>query len=169
MKAADLLKRNLEEAQSLYHRFRKELRQDPLLQEGLKALREGLRLSEEAYQATGAYQLCQICALRYPSTCCGKDMELEVSRELLVLNLILGMELPQEPAFSEACFFLGPKGCRLWARPILCRNFFCPWFRENFDLQKLAYLQKIQEKELNSLFNLLNRLKIFLWQVDEPS
>ncbi|MBX6422108.1 hypothetical protein [Thermosulfurimonas sp. F29] len=158
LKAEDLFVRTLSEVLRIFPRIRELLGDDPDFHVLLRELRKSLSVSEKAYYSTGAYRLCADCAIRERSTCCGRDMELSVSRELLILNLFLGVTFPEKRTFARGCFFLTLKGCSLKARPIICRNFFCAWFREHFPHEKLIFLQKAQEDEMTLVF----QLEVFL-------
>ena len=163
MKTAEaLFLEGLTETLSLFEKIRTRLERDRVFNDLLVELRKGLEESEKAYRETGAYRLCGECARVSPHTCCGEDLELEVSRELLLVNRFLKAKIPSKRNFSGACFFLGPRGCTLLARPIICRNFFCPWFKERFSLESLKYLQIIQEREAIAQFKLLDYLKTIL-------
>jgi len=162
VKAEEVFRQTVAEVQRIFPRIREHLERDRALAVLLKDFRKALALSEEAYRITGAYRICAECAAREESTCCGKDMELHVSRELLIVNLLLGVSLPRERTFPKGCFFLVPKGCALVARPLLCRNFFCPWFRDRFPHRSLVFLQEAQGKEADLLFHLEIHLKNLL-------
>ncbi|HFC97015.1 MAG TPA: hypothetical protein ENJ40_00965 [Thermosulfurimonas dismutans] len=162
MKSETLFLRTLEEALELWRKLKPQLYEDPYLVRLLEDLREALAETERLYRETGAYRLCAECAARGEPTCCGRDMELHVSRELLLINLSLGARLPERRAFPSGCFFLSLKGCSLPARPLLCRNFFCPWFRERFPAEKLTLLTAAQEPEARTLFLLEDYLRTLL-------
>lgn len=167
MKTAEaLFQEGLTATLSLFKRIKPKLERDEDFRVLLAEFMKGLEESERAYRETGAYLVCRECARLSRHTCCGHDMELEVSRELLLVNLFLKANLPQKRSFPEACFFLGPQGCTLLARPILCRNFFCPWFKERLPIEKLKYIQISQEKEIISLFKLTNHLKTLLFKLE---
>lgn len=161
----DFLKETLASAKELYQKYKEIWQKDPRLQTLLQEFQKGLRESEEAYRQTQASALCLTCA-QEDRSCCRRGMELEVSRELLILNLLLGTTLPSRRRYSRGCFFLGENGCLLTARPILCRNFFCPWFQQKMPLQKLRYLQEKQERECVALFQILDHLRGYLLQKD---
>ncbi len=162
MTSETLFLRTLEEALALWPKLSPRLCEDPRLTRLLAELRKALAETERLYRETGAYRLCAECAARGEPTCCGRDMELHVSRELLLINLFLEARLPQRRAFPAGCFFLTEKGCSLPARPLLCRNFFCPWFRERFPAEKFALLTAAQEPEARTLFLLEDHLRSLL-------
>jgi len=158
----ELFLKGLAEAQDLYTRLAKILEKEAPFRKMLAALERAIERSNEAYRDTGADQLCATCATSGRGTCCVRDMELSVSRELLLINLSLGVELPRQRLFPRGCFFLGARGCLLRARPLLCRNFFCHWFRQRFSPENLAYLQEAMEEEARLLFQTEQYLKVFL-------
>ncbi|QJA06385.1 hypothetical protein FVE67_06010 [Thermosulfurimonas marina] len=165
MKAEDLFLQGLAEVRKLFPRFQEILEREERMGQLLKALLEAIERSDEAYQDTGAAQLCATCATSGRGTCCVRDMELSVSRELLLINLLVGVKLPENRAFPRGCFFLGPEGCLLKVRPLLCRNFFCPWFRQRFSPENLAYLQEAMEEEARLLFQAEDRLRAHLLKI----
>ncbi len=162
MNSERLFGKTIEEARKLLPSAERHLRENRKLQTLFEDLKRALSISEEAYRKTGAYRLCAECASLGQATCCGRDMELSVSRELLLINLLLGGQIPEKRSFDRGCFFLTEKGCGLLVRPLLCRNFFCPWFKERFPHKKLITLQKAQESESIYLFRIEDYFKALL-------
>ncbi len=154
----DLLRESLRFAEELYRKEGSRWLADPTFQKLRQALEEGLAESARVYRLTRAALLCKACAQENRS-CCRRGMELEVSQELLFLNILLGIKLPSRRRYPEGCFFLGETGCLLRAKPILCRNFFCPWFRENLPQEEWLRLQEGQTREIESLFRILDFIR----------
>ncbi len=159
MKSSDeVFKDTLKRARARYFLLKDELASDPLFSELLKELKEVLSEVDELYEVTKAAEVCRECGRIFERTCCGSGMELEASESLLVLNLFLGFRLETVEETSYGCKFLGREGCVLLVKPFICRNFFCPWFRERMEFGAFSLLQEAQEKEARLVFRLLDYL-----------
>ncbi|HDR15536.1 MAG TPA: hypothetical protein ENN79_08695 [Desulfobacteraceae bacterium] len=64
---------------------------------------EALRVSD----SIGVSALCRMCDREQGGSCCGAGIELRYDGWLLLVNILLGIELPQNRARPGSCFFLG--------------------------------------------------------------
>ncbi|WP_353684538.1 hypothetical protein V4D30_01745 [Thermodesulfovibrio sp. 3907-1M] len=108
----------------------------------------------------GMSLICAQCG-KEGKACCGKNIEFKYSDELLLINLLYGVEIPEEPEFPEMCFFLKNSGCVLFARDAFCINFICDKIKEQIPLEKLKKLRQLEGLHLNFQFQLEQMLKRF--------
>ena len=90
----------------------------------------------------GIVEACTACATSASGSCCFCGVEDWYDHVLLLVNLLLGSPIPRQRGFSDACLFVGPKGCLLMARHAFCVNYLCPTLTDR--------LSKANVKELLS-------------------
>ncbi len=112
----------------------------------------------EALRA-GIVSLCTVCDREEGGSCCGAGIELKYDGWILLVNLLLGIELPKRRERAECCFFLGEKGCILAAREVLCINYLCRKVFRNVPSKALASLRKLEGQEIEVLFRLTEHVK----------
>ncbi|MCF8032532.1 MAG: hypothetical protein K9K66_08475 [Desulfarculaceae bacterium] len=106
---------------------------------------QGLMRSDQAFAA------CADCAGEGGgASCCFAGAEEWYGELLLLINLMLGAELPDEAEGGQDCFFNGAEGCRLTAHFAICLNFFCPALSERLGPERLARLRRVIGRELNA-------------------
>ena len=91
-------------------------------------------------------------------SCCGAGLEDRYDGVTLLVNLLLGAELPARRPDPASCLFLGADGCRLLARDVICVNFICKKIADEVSPQRLGPLREREGIELEILFALHARL-----------
>ncbi len=102
-------------------------------------------------------ELCRECAER--GKCCCRPWVAELFDEYdLLLNCLLGVDLPEEREVEGLCFFVGRSGCRLKVRQVICVDFLCPE-AERLLGEKEIELREIEGEELELAFILKDKVK----------
>ncbi len=97
----------------------------------------------------GLVSICGHCAAHNPGgSCCGKGIDEWYEVTNFLFNLILGREIVIDPPDSSDCLFLGPEGCRLWARHHFCVNYLCHRIYEHLPDKDVRRLQAQAGSEL---------------------
>jgi len=105
--------------------------------------------SQDMMRREQAFAACAVCAGKDGgASCCFAGAEEWYGEALLLINLMLGVELPGEGEGGQDCFFNGPQGCRLLAHFAICLNFFCPELSQRLGPDKLAQLRRLVGREL---------------------
>jgi hypothetical protein len=138
---------------------RNRLLADRNLVELLEALKAAIHRSHENMLRTGIVDLCRHCEEKEGGSCCGAGLEKHFSGILLLMNLLLGVTLPQEREEPSSCFFLSPTGCRLLARHVLCINYVCNKITSRIKPDQLAALREAEGAEILLLFQVNEKLK----------
>jgi hypothetical protein len=120
---------------------------------------EARRAARRAADSAGVSTLCRMCDREQGGSCCGTGIELKYDGWMLLVNLVLGIELPERRARARSCFFLGEKGCILAAREVLCINYLCPTVMENVPFSEILVLREFEGREIEILFRLNERIK----------
>jgi hypothetical protein len=108
----------------------------------------------------GVTDICRQCALETGS-CCKKGIEEVYDETTLLINLLLGVELPKERYKDDGCFFLGKNGCLLRAREGICVTYLCDRILKHIGERK-AELHKLAGKELGLLSVLKVKIRRFI-------
>ena len=108
---------------------------------------------------TGVVAICTECAIRDGGSCCGSGIEQKFDVFLLLINLLLGAELPDEPADESGCWFLGSTGCVIKARHTICVNYLCRRLKDNIPEESLHKVQEAIYYETDLGFMLEEKIK----------
>jgi len=108
--------------------------------------------SNELMENLGSFEECYICSVEENKGCCKIGLENEVTINILLINMFLKTPIPQEREVPGRCFFVGPKGCKIFARPYLCREFFCNRLLRLFSPEEYALLTQTISYELTLLY-----------------
>ena len=116
---------HIERARSLYQRWGKEILIMPEMRKRLKCYDEAIENTQKCMRQAGVVKSCGLCAAKTGS-CCFKEVETWYDPVLLLVNYLMGVDLPNSRELRDQCLFLGNEGCRLRARYAFCLNYFCP-------------------------------------------
>ena len=125
----------------------------------LGRLKGAVRASRTAMAAAGVVDECRTCEEREGGSCCGAGLENKYDGTLLLINLLLGIQLPKQRSDPQSCLFLGPDGCLLIARHVICVNYLCKKLEDRIDPSKIAVLREKEGVELECLFLLKEHIK----------
>jgi hypothetical protein len=149
-------------ASTSYQKYRDALINDKNIQNLLERFRKASSESLQEMNEIGLVGLCRECEEEEGGACCGKGIENRYSGNLLLINLLLGVKLPQSAPDSSSCFFLGEKGCSLSARHVICVNYICKKVTDRIPGQALNHLREKEGTELDTLFLLNEKIKSVL-------
>ncbi|MDR3556335.1 MAG: hypothetical protein P4L55_16395 [Syntrophobacteraceae bacterium] len=153
-------------AKRLHAALGDELKMDPQVSVRLEELSVRVKDSSELCLSSGLGEACRICEQDEGGSCCGEGIENRYSPELLLINLLLGVTLPESRKCSRSCYFLGEVGCTLQVREILCINYLCGKLQKTFPPEILRRLQEVNGAEMDLIFGLHDRVKTFVRQKD---
>lgn len=125
----------------------------------LTRFQEAALASHREMAITGVADECRSCEEREGGSCCGAGLENQYKGILLLINLLLGVELPEERGDRSSCFFLGEKGCRLTARHVICVNYLCKKITDHIPPERLKPLRDKEGVQLGFLFLLYEQIK----------
>lgn len=114
--------------------------------------------AEKERVSTGMANICANCAVENKS-CCGSEIELKYSPELLTINLLYERNLPEKAEVPGMCYFLTEQGCSLFARDVFCINFICDKIKISLPPNKIKKLRELEGLQLNLQFTIEEILK----------
>ena len=151
-------------ATDLYGRWRDALSTDPGIAAQLRELSTRVEASGASCIRSGVAETCRLCEREEGGSCCGAGIEDRYTPELLLINLMLGVSLPESRHSAKSCHFLGECGCLLTARDIICVNYLCGRLKRTIPPEELQALQETNGSEMDLLFLLHNRIRNFIRQ-----
>lgn len=107
---------------------------------------------------------CRDCAINDGGSCCGKGIEDHFDVPLLLINRLMGVELPAQRWDEHGCWFLGPHGCSIKARHTLCVNFICKRLEAALSHEQLVALGDATVAETDAGFRLEEAIKKWILQ-----
>ncbi len=146
-------------ARQLFNARGPELLNDPSVGRLLGVLERQVARSQKAMLDLGVVEACRMCEEEEGGSCCGAGIENHYSVVLLLMNLLMGIQLPESRQQEKGCFFLGARGCILKARQVLCVNYLCTAIQTLVPFQDLIFLQSTNGEELDTVFLLHERIK----------
>jgi len=150
------IKQKIQWAQEIFEERKMELL-DSEIRGLIEELSDCIATTRVAMAELGLIRVCSKCAEKIGS-CCGIGIEDRLDKYVFLINKLMGVELPFEREL-DGCFFLGPDGCKLKAKEVLCINYLCNKVYEEIELGNIIKLQNIAGKELDVLFMLIERVK----------
>jgi hypothetical protein len=149
-------------ARSHYERFGEAFLRERGIANLLENLRGAVAASRREMADTGIVEICRRCDREEGGSCCGAGIENRYDVWLLLINLLLGVHLPEERRQPDACFLSGESGCLLVARHIICINYLCKNVTDQIDPCTITALREKEGIEVNVLFILHERIKTVL-------
>ncbi len=153
------IQHKIELARNLYAVWGDALRRDPSIRDLIGRLDRSIKRSREAMLSLGVVEACKRCDEEEGGSCCGAGLENKFDRFLLLMNLLLGVSLPEYHCRLDSCYLLTPQGCMLKVRLILCVDFLCPKILGALTRDQLIKLQQISGDELVIGFMLYDAIK----------
>jgi hypothetical protein len=153
--------KKIEFTQNLYKNRRNEFLSDPHIHNWLEKLRQKIDITRKALFKSGIFAICKHCE-EEGGSCCGAGIENRYDVVLLLINLLLGVSLPEKRFESKSCFFLNENGCTLVARHDLCVNYLCSKIKQTLTLDEIIKVQTLAGDELDTLFIVHEAIKKFI-------
>jgi len=135
-------------AKVLYTGHGEHLLRDGNISEHLSAYRKRINVSNTLMQQFQIAGTCAACAQEKAGSCCLQEVEEWYDPILLLINLLMGVELPDFHDLPGHCLFVGRKGCKLIARYAFCVNYLCPRLKGLLGPAKTQSLTAVAGEEL---------------------
>jgi hypothetical protein len=149
-------------ARYMYDSWSDQLRREPDIHQLVEKLEICLENSRVAMLELGIVETCKHCDEEEGGSCCGAGLENKFDTFLLLMNLLLGVSLPEGHRRPNSCYLLTDKGCTLKVRLVLCVDFLCPKILNTMSHGGLIRLQQVSGDELTTGFMLYDALKRFM-------
>ena len=124
----------------------------------LRKLNEAIDATWKFMRSVGITEVCRLCALETGS-CCKRWVEDIYDEVILLINLLLGVDLPKRRYRDDLCIFCGENGCMLRARESACVTYLC----DRIDVDRIEF-NKVASVELGHLSFLKVKIRRFIDQ-----
>lgn len=158
----------IERAKRLFETYGEHLLRDEELSSLLRELSDAIEDTRDFMRRIGLTEICRRCAFEIGS-CCKRWVEDEYDEIILLINLLMGVELPKKRYRENLCFFCGENGCRLKAREVICVNFLCDRAKEGIGFENEVELQRIEGRELELCFRAREKVRELLSRIEARS
>jgi hypothetical protein len=138
------------EAKRYYEKYGKALAADETLTRLLGNYQAAIRKTNDFMREGGVHGTCGRCASGPGGSCCFEGVETWYDRNLLLINLLLGVEIPEVGLYPGHCRFVSESGCRLIARYAFCVNYLCPMLQGVLGPGRCRTLSSVVGEELAS-------------------
>jgi len=149
-------------ARHMYDSWSDQLKCEPHIHELIEKLEGYLNNSRKVMLELGIVEICKHCDEEEGGSCCGAGLENKFDTFLLLMNLLLGVSLPEKHRRPDGCYLLADRGCTLKVRLVLCVDFLCPKILNTMSHKDLIRLQQVSGDELTTGFMLYDAIKRFL-------
>ena len=136
--------REISQAKQVYADLGAEILDQAELAELLAKFKDQILGTNRLFQELDVSADCAACCDREKGPCCFDGAQGWYDLRLLLINLLLGVEVPDSPELVDDCWFNSPTGCKLLAKDSICLNFFCPDIQARLsDADLLALRQQV--------------------------
>ena len=148
------IEEKIEQARALYDAWGEILRRDGRIRDLLDQLEQRILATRQAMLTLRVVEACRRCEELEGGSCCGAGIENRYDGYQLLINLLLGVSLPDRNTYSDSCRFLQADGCSLRARHVLCVNYLCTKLEKALSQDDRIALQTLAGQELDTGFAL---------------
>ena len=144
----------ISQAKEVYAALGREILAQPDLADRLAEFREQINATNRLFKQLDVAADCAACCEREKGPCCFDGAQGWYDLRLLLLNLLLGVDVPDGPELVDDCWFNSPTGCKLLAKDSICLNFFCPEIQERLSEAEVLSLRQQVGRELSACVEL---------------
>jgi len=126
------------------------LLKDEAVRAHLSEYQDKITATNRMMQHSEIVSCCSVCAQDTAGSCCMRDVEEWYDPILLLINLLMGAELPNFREIPGHCLFVGNNGCKLVARYSFCVNYLCPRLKDLLGTSQTEHLTAVAGEELYS-------------------
>ncbi len=129
-----MVENQIQKAKDLYARFGDQILEDKNHLVLIKKYRSAIVTTRETMKALNMIKACSVCSDKWMGGCCFAGVEKWYDAMLLLVNLLLGVNIPEVRMVKKGCMFVGLSGCELLARHSFCINYLCSTFKDSLSL-----------------------------------
>jgi len=143
----DSIKNEIEKAKRIFDTHQKALSSSLVLTNQLKRYRTCIERTTRTMREIAMISGCTECAKKTGS-CCFREVEKGYDHVLLLINLMIGVRLPQRREIKGNCYFLGKSGCKIVARDSFCINYICNDLKRSLGRSTVSAFSAIAGEEI---------------------
>jgi hypothetical protein len=144
----------ISEAKKVYAELGGEILSHAEMAELLAKFKQQIEGTNRLFKGLDVAADCAACCARDKGPCCFDGAQDWFDLRLLLINLLLGVDVPDRPQLADDCWFNSPTGCKLLAKDSICLNFFCPDIQARLSEEDLTALRQQVGRELLACLDL---------------
>jgi len=148
-------------AENMLRQYREEILKKPEIKGLIEELKRYIEDRKEKMRSCGMIDICRVCEEKEGGSCCGKGIEERYDQFMILLNMLLGCNIPKRRYKEDSCLFLGRNGCILPAPHVLCINYVCKKIENGISKDDLSNLREIEGNMILAIFKLHEELLHF--------
>ncbi len=149
-------------AHFLFDSLGQKMKSDEVISGLLSDYETKIQATWQKMEEHGVVDECRRCAMQDGGSCCGQGIENKFDIITLLVNMLLDVGLPAKPWDPTGCWFLGPEGCLLKARHVICVNFICKRLHAAVSKEGIHKVQMAMQAETDASFLLEEYIKSWL-------
>jgi len=161
------VKKEIDRAGLLYVEHGKTLSLDERISKMLVGYREAAMRTQKKMQELGVSDSCAVCAIELKECCCFEGAEEKYDSILLLINLLMGVEIPEYREVPGHCLFVGDKGCKMIGRHYFCVNYICPPLKTSLGPTAVEDFLSVAREEFLCGWETEQAVRIWLKQLED--
>lgn len=157
-----MIKIEIDKAKQLFKLYGKAILEDKDISELLGQYKKAIDNTWKTMQNLKVTKTCSKCAEGEPGGCCFRDVETWYSDIQILINMLMGVDIPLNRMYENSCMFVGDKGCRLLSRNAFCINFLCDKIKNLISNKDTINLNATTGEEIECGIRLENALSKWL-------
>ena len=138
----------IQKAKELYLLYGSDILKDKKYSSLLKDLEAAIEDSWKLMKDLGVVDICSECAGEKAGGCCHFGIETCYTNMIILMNLLLGVTIPEKRKFANNCLFVGEYGCLLKVRFKTCIHHLCPKLKKSLNEYDLFRLRAVNNYEI---------------------
>ena len=157
-----MIQNEIDKAKQLFKLYGKTILEDKDISELLEKYKKAIENTWKTMENLKVTETCSECAKGEPGGCCFQDVETWYSDFQLLINMLMGAEIPSNRMYDNSCMFVGEQGCMLPSRNAFCINFLCDKIKNLISKKDIINLYATAGKEIDCGIRLENAIKNWL-------
>lgn len=149
----------IERAQALWEAYAERIRSDETAAIALERLAAAASGLQSKMRAARMDRICKACGEATGGGCCGASVARQVGPWLLLANRLLGHAPPTQEGDFTVCRYLGPSGCVLLIKPLICVKYDCREMLSSVDWRRLEQVREAREALFDAWLAVETRLR----------
>ncbi len=152
----------IQKAKELYTRYASDIMLDKKCSSQLEELNTAIEDSWELMKELGVIEICSACAQEKTGGCCHFGIETCYTDMIILMNMLLGVTVPEQRKLENNCLFVGEHGCRLKARFKTCIHHLCPEIINSLNEYDLFRLRALNSYEIKVVSQAESSIRDFI-------
>jgi hypothetical protein len=157
-----LIEKKLEKAEQAFRLYGNWILEEKEISSLLKEHRKAIENTWRIMKELNIPEACSRCAEKDPGGCCFEGVETWYTPVQLLINMLMGVNIPMSSMFDGICAFAGEKGCLLLSRNAFCINFLCDKIKKHRSREDIDILNSSAGKEIDCGIRLENAITKWL-------